>query len=207
VLSSHYRSPLTYSEEILEAAERGADRLRYTANTELDDPRIKYNYVFDADSYRHRFIEAMDDDFNTAKAIAALFDLARDINRASESGYSVAQAQQVIRELGGVLGLTLKPPQFKPLEAEPFMELQKAIIAKIREEKLDHVIEKIASELDQPDTGVKTAEPYINSLRDIRNALRSEKKFQLADEIRAELDKLGVTLEDTPRGTVWRRKR
>ena len=56
-------------------------------------------------------------------------------------------------------------------------------------------------------TDVKDATPYINLLREIRNALRRGKQFQLADEIRAKLDEAGVALEDTPQGTVWRRKR
>ncbi|MCH8865033.1 MAG: cysteine--tRNA ligase, partial [Chloroflexi bacterium] len=78
VLMSHYRSPLTYSEEIIEAAEKGADRLRQTANNAARGH--KTDKIIDAESYRGRFIEAMDDDFNTAQALAALFDLAREIN-------------------------------------------------------------------------------------------------------------------------------
>ncbi|GAI81900.1 unnamed protein product, partial [marine sediment metagenome] len=61
VLNSHYRSPLTYSEEALEAAEKGAERLRQVANSELNDPETKYEHVFDADSYQGQFIGAMDE--------------------------------------------------------------------------------------------------------------------------------------------------
>ncbi|MEK7216922.1 MAG: cysteine--tRNA ligase, partial [Chloroflexota bacterium] len=69
VLSSHYRGPLTYSDEALEAADKGADRLREAlrpAERPADSERL------DAASQRQRFIEAMDDDFNTAGAVAAL---------------------------------------------------------------------------------------------------------------------------------------
>ena len=167
VLSSHYRSPLTYSEEALEAAEKGADRLRHTVNTELDDAALRYENIFDAEPYRHQFIEAMDDDFNTARALAILFDLARDINRASETGYSVVLAQKVLLELAGVLGLTLKPQEEPPIDTEPLLQL----------------------------------------LNSTRNRLREAKQWQLADEIRAKLAELDIALEDTPKGTVWKRKR
>jgi len=80
ILSSYYRSPLTYSEEVLESAERGAERLRQAAQNEAGGD--KANGKIDIESCRNRFIEAMDDDFGTPQALAALFDLARDINRA-----------------------------------------------------------------------------------------------------------------------------
>ncbi|HJX12599.1 MAG TPA: cysteine--tRNA ligase, partial [Dehalococcoidales bacterium] len=82
VLSSHYRSPLTYSEEVMEAAARGAERLRQAAGGEKEGRQKGGS----ADDFCRRFTEAMDDDFNTAQAMAALFDLAREINRAEEAG-------------------------------------------------------------------------------------------------------------------------
>jgi cysteinyl-tRNA synthetase len=162
-LNSYYRGPLTYSEEALEAAERGAERLRQVAQSEA---RGRKRARIDAESYRNKFIEAMDDDFNTAQALAALFDLARDINRASDEGFNVEQAKLALSELAGVLGLTLKPPEKPALDAELFIEL----------------------------------------LISTRKRLREAKQFQLADEIRAKLDELGIVLEDTPTGTVWKRK-
>ena len=60
-----------------------------------------------AQEARDRFTEAMDDDLNTPQALAALFDLARTINRYDADGHDVAPAQAVLRELAGVLGLTL----------------------------------------------------------------------------------------------------
>ncbi len=104
VLSSHYRSPLTYSEEVIEGAESGAERLRQAAHCEGGEKQIDW----ELQASREWFVKAMDDDFNTAQAIAILFDLARDINRMSQEGYDVAPAQQVLLELGGVLGLKLE---------------------------------------------------------------------------------------------------
>ena len=165
ILSSHYRSPLTYSEEGLEAAERGADRLRQAAQG--NGREAKVGGRVDVEPYRQRFIEAMDDDFNTAQALATLFDLAREINRANEAGYEPEEARETLGELADILGLTLKPPEKPPLNAEPFIEL----------------------------------------LMSLRDQLREAKKWQEADEIRVRLDELGIALEDTPEGTVWKRKR
>ena len=107
VLNAHYRSPGYYSDEALAGAERAAARLRQAlaapANPDADaalDPRPA----------RERFIEAMDDDLNTPQAVAALFDLAREINRESAEGRGAAAAQETLRELAGTLGLTLREP-------------------------------------------------------------------------------------------------
>jgi cysteinyl-tRNA synthetase len=106
VLNSHYRSPLTYSEEALAAAAGGAERLQ----------RVVYRgdngggrESVDAEPYRRQFIKAMDDDFNTPQALATLFDLARAINQAADAGKGFAQAKDTLSELAGdVLGLKLE---------------------------------------------------------------------------------------------------
>jgi cysteinyl-tRNA synthetase len=105
ILSSFYRSPLTYTEAALEAAQGGAERLLRVAAKEIPGGKGK---ALDAQPYYDRFIEAMEDDFNTPQAIATLFDLARDINKAEESGMDASKARQTLLDLGGVLGLTFK---------------------------------------------------------------------------------------------------
>jgi cysteinyl-tRNA synthetase len=200
VLGSYYRSPLAFSEASLEAAERGAERLRQAVR---DEKRAeKSSGSIDAETYRKKFIEAMDDDFNTAQAIALLFDLARDINRADESGKDAGHAREVLRELGGVLGLTFEAGKEPPLDKEPFAEMSKSTIAQLRREKLEDIINKVTANPDSEDV-----EGYINLLAGLRNALREHKKYQLADEIRNKLGVLGIVLEDNPQGTTWKRKR
>jgi len=106
VLSSHYRSPLTYSEEALEAAERGAERLLRVISR--DDPTGGDGQALDAKPYQRQFIEAMNDDFNTPQALAVLFDLAREINQAGDAGISIDKAQSILLSLARkVLGLKL----------------------------------------------------------------------------------------------------
>ena len=106
-LSSHYRSPLSYSDEGCAAMERSLERLRHA----LDRPSTGSGQdsdggALDPEPYRRQFFEAMDDDLNTPRSLAALFDLARDINRSSDEGRPVAGAQDTLRDLGGILGLT-----------------------------------------------------------------------------------------------------
>ncbi|MBM3942530.1 MAG: cysteine--tRNA ligase [SAR202 cluster bacterium] len=120
-LSSHYRSPLRYSDEGCAAAERSADRLRQSLA--LPDPG---GTPMDLGQYRERFDASMADDLNTPRAIAALFDLARDINRSREAGLGTSAGQELLRRLGNILGLTFKTRESggqDHLAAKPFIEL------------------------------------------------------------------------------------
>ena len=200
VLSSHYRSPLTYSEESLEAAERGSERLRQAVHSESEEGK-RESKKLDIEAYRQRFNEAMDDDFNTPQAIATLFDLAREINRLRDEGYSITQGQEQLRGLASVLGLPLKLLEKPLLDAKPLRDLLTSINEQLRAAKL----EEISIATDQP---LPTeAEPLLEILISTRDRLRQAKQWHLADKIRAGAAELGIDLEDTPKGTVWKRKR
>ncbi|MFC1987631.1 cysteine--tRNA ligase [Chloroflexota bacterium] len=196
VLSSHYRSPLTYSEEVIEGAEKGADRLRQVAWITSER---KADKEVDVTPYRNRFTEAMDDDFNTPQAIATLFDLSRDINRLRDEGYNIEQAKQALSELAGILGLTLKPPEKPAIDTKPLRQLLVSINDKLLKAELSGIplIDRLPDDV----------EPLMELLASSRSGLRDAKLWQLADEIRDELAKLDIALEDTPKGTVWKRKR
>ncbi|TFG46422.1 MAG: cysteine--tRNA ligase [Dehalococcoidia bacterium] len=105
VLNSHYRSPLTYSDEIIEAAEKGTQRLIQAVQ---DIGSGGKTVDVDSDAYRKRFIQAMDDDFNTPRALATLFDLAREINRMDADGSDSVEPKELLKELAAVLGLKLE---------------------------------------------------------------------------------------------------
>jgi cysteinyl-tRNA synthetase len=145
VLSSGYRSPLTYSEDAMAAAKAGAERLR-NAVVAADNPGGE---KLDASSYRDQFVAAMDEDFNTAQAVALLFSLAREINRASTAGGSVADAQAVLRELAGVLGLWLDRAPEGPdtLGAAPFIDLLVELRRDLRAAKQYEIADRVRSGL------------------------------------------------------------
>jgi cysteinyl-tRNA synthetase len=108
IVTSHYRSPLNYSDESLENAKAGLTRF-YTALRGL--PVVDANESILA-PYRERFEQAMDDDFNTPEAFAVLFELVRDINRTREHNEeSAAALAAVLRELGSVLGVLQQNPE------------------------------------------------------------------------------------------------
>jgi cysteinyl-tRNA synthetase len=195
VLSSYYRSPLTYTPEALEAAESGAERLRRAV---MKDTAGSRGTPLDAGPYKQKFIAAMDDDFNTSQAVAVLFDLARDINKADETGADASLARDTLKELGGVLGLTFKAAEAAPLDTQALQKLAQSIYGKIREASVAGIsIEKVPDDADS----------LMVLLISIRNELRKAKQFQLADELRNGLTGIGIALEDTSQGTVWKRKR
>jgi cysteinyl-tRNA synthetase len=106
ILSSHYRSPLTYSEEVVLAAQSGVERLMRVISRDASGGK---EASIDISAYRKQFEEAMDDDFNTPQALAVLFDLARAINQAADGGESFKEAQDKLKELAkGILGLQLE---------------------------------------------------------------------------------------------------
>jgi len=144
ILGSHYRSPLTYSEEALEAAETGIERLRQAVR---DRVKTGGKAVLDSEPFKRRFTESMDDDFNAAQAIAVLFELAREINRAREEGLDVAQAQDTLAELARVLGFTLEEPAKPLLHAGPFIELLISVRNDLRQAKEWQLADKIRSQL------------------------------------------------------------
>ena len=104
MLSSHYRAPLKYEENAIEEKERAVRRLRSAIEANSDGS----SGPLDPSPYVGRFVEVMDDDLNTPRAVAVLFDLGRDIFRARDSGKNIEAAQAKLKELAGILGLTLE---------------------------------------------------------------------------------------------------
>ena len=136
VLQSHYRAPLTYTEEGLEAAERGLDRLRAAATAAATGGAVVSESTIESEAAEARriFHDCMDNDFDTPGAIAALFDLARAINRARDGNAAADSLQTAVTtllELSGVLGLDLTAPAATSAgDAAPFIDL----LLKVREQ-------------------------------------------------------------------------
>jgi len=156
VLSSSYRSPLAYGKEIAADNLRKLARIRSalepaigttTSGEQVD--RLKAA----AEAAREQFIAAMDDDFNTSGALAAIFELVRAINTARDAGVGgepFEQAQGVLRELTGVLGLTLEDTtRGRGKEAEPFIELLVELRSELRKARQFQLADMIRTRLGE----------------------------------------------------------
>ena len=100
VLGGHYRSPLTYSEASLSSAARGAERLRTAATL----PLVDGDGDIDGTESRETFVAALEDDLNTPQALAVLFDLAREINRARAEGRPAGSSSGHVGRVGRCAG-------------------------------------------------------------------------------------------------------
>ncbi|MBC7224819.1 MAG: cysteine--tRNA ligase, partial [Anaerolineae bacterium] len=177
ILSAHYRSPLDFTEEAMQAATSGLERLRdVVAETRWRMERAPEGPASPSvtemlEQAKGRFEEAMNDDFNTPQALAALFDLTREVNALFAEGQptrgDLAAIDDLYRRLAGdVLGLVLEP---------------------------------MAGAADQ-----KLIEGLIQILVDLRQEYRAAKDWARADALRDRLAALGVELLDGPEGTRWR---
>ena len=120
ILQSHYRSPLDFSDAAIEGAGKGLEKLRNTyhrLHAELAKGKAGTGVLADIDSYRKRFMESMDDDFNSPQAIAVLFDLSRAVNEllSSGSGISADSLKSILKIFddcgGAILGVLGKTGQ------------------------------------------------------------------------------------------------
>jgi len=143
VLNGSYRAPLSFSEEIIEQAERGLDRLHAALKPALTDapgapPETRAWLDRQTGTAQQAFVEALDDDFNTAGALSHIFELVRVINTTRDNGATDAElkpAQDTLRALTGVLGLRLAEKKGAG-EADKFVDLLVEIRAEMRKQKI-----------------------------------------------------------------------
>jgi cysteinyl-tRNA synthetase len=153
VLGSHYRRPLTYNDEIVGDNVRKLERLRgalLPPTGDLTDGAAAEALTAAAEAAPHAFRAAMDDDFNTSGALAALFDLVRAINTARDArvgGATFAQAQATLRELAGVLGLCLEAAAPQQREADPFVSLLVELRTDLRKAKQYQLADSVRDRL------------------------------------------------------------
>jgi cysteinyl-tRNA synthetase len=180
VLSSHYRSPLDFSDEGLAAAERGLGRLHDSVRRVRErlgsapvgevDPDV----AGQLEAHRARFVAAMDEDFNTPVALSVLFDATRESNARVEAGTATRGTllayDTFYRDLGDtVLGLV--PDQLGG------------------------------------DGAAGLTDDLMRLLLALRADFRTHKEWARSDAIRNELAALGIVLEDGAEGTRWRLNR
>jgi len=144
VLNSSYRGPLTYNEEVVAGAERALERLRSAMRPALSasdtsSAASKSSLDKQVELSKQGFIEAMDDDFNSAGALGQLFDLVRAVNQARDAGAgteTLTRAQAELARLTGVLGLHMEKPEKIDSDAGPFIDLLIEIRRELRSQKL-----------------------------------------------------------------------
>ena len=155
VLNSSYRSPLTFNDEVLEQTTRALDRLRGALRPAFPEasgaPEDVLQSLSDqVEKTRKGFTDSMDDDFNSAGALGHMFDLVRSINQArdaSATGEELAEAQELMEELGGVLGLNLSAAAGDETGAGPFIDLLLEVRKELRKEKLWALSDKVRDDL------------------------------------------------------------
>jgi cysteinyl-tRNA synthetase len=174
-LRTHYRAPLDFAEDALADAAASLERLWAFRR------RVGAAGAPAADAAA-RFAEAMDDDFNTAGAMAVLFDVVREGNRRLDGGEDAGAQAAAYDEIVGVLGLAEPASGLDDLAA-PLVALATAF----------------ALRADGPAAA-------LDALIARRKQARTEAAWALGDEIRDRLGALGILLEDGPDDTLWRRR-
>ena len=174
ILRAHYRSPLNYSDAHLDDARQALLRL-YTAFGQQEPPEPDIAGIDWDNPFASRFASAMNDDFNTPQALAALYDLATEVNKSGD-----AATTRLFRSLAAVLGLLNQSPEQARQSGLYGPEGQPAAAGGLDAAQIE---EKIAA----------------------RAEAKQNKDFATADQIRDELQAAGIVLEDKAGKTSWRR--
>lgn len=175
IVSSHYRSPVNFSDVALKEAKSALSRFYHAFKAYQQQYAEPTTQNLDQ-ALVSRFTAAMSDDFNTSEALAVLFEIIKELNRAIKE-QQAEQAQlyySTLRYLVDILGL------------------------------VQHDVDEfLKSDIGQVELNLTEAqiEDFIQQRQDAKKA----KNFSQADQIRQDLLDLGVVLEDTRQGTIWRR--
>jgi cysteinyl-tRNA synthetase len=182
ILSGLYRSPADYSSSVLDAATKGADRINTAARrvrtalktANSGEAENNARLINLLDQYRMRFTGAMNDDFNAPLALSALFDMSKDLNTAIDEG----TASQTVLEQADAI----------------YNELGGQVLGIIQTD----------GNAAGNSGGAEREAGLIQMLINMRLEARQAKDFARADGIRNQLAKIGVILEDGPKGTTYR---
>ncbi len=192
-IQAHYRKPLEFSWDQLDQNEKILDDLYAVIfRAESLSKNAKDGKIGEIkkliEEYKQRFLEALMDDLNTPRAISVLRQMIREVekdldklNKAELSFYV-----KTVREIGWILGILQQSLDDRVIEK------------KKRGKNISNIIPDKYLKLDD------ISENLIELIIDIRDKLRKMKIYELADEIRNRLRKLGIILEDTKEGTIWK---
>jgi cysteinyl-tRNA synthetase len=219
LLSTHYRSPIEYSEDRLQELRRGLEgfyrfferyeRITKTSFYALEGPTQQGEFAGGTEfldavgQLRRRFLDCMDDDFNTGGAVGVLNELLTALNRFADARGLEGPAPApeavgefrcgvvVLRELSQILGLFWEKPKKESGGDEKLVAALRQLLADLQPSAAGEALPQ-------------TADGLMQRLIALRAEARKARNFAMADQIRKRLGELGVTLEDRPGGTGWR---
>ncbi len=186
LLSNHYRSPIDFTEKAIGEASVSLDKI-YALLERLEE---KFGLNSDScdhpenDTFKEKFFQAMDDDFNTALGIGILFDLVRNTNRLMDENKDMISPEikkmilsyrTQILEMGDILGILYESPK-------------------------SYFDRKKNQSLQETSTDAALIEKMVKE----REKARRQKDWATADQIRKTLIEMNIILEDRPEGTVWK---
>jgi len=208
-VQTHYRRPPDFSEKALKNAGKGLEKIyrlkdrleSFSKNAKIEDlakdkltkDEIKYLEIID--TFKEQFEQAMDDDFNTPQAVANIFDFVNKSNRFLEKTSNPNKelckySLETLTKMGEILTL------FQPKAFQEYSKDEDILV-----KKLQNVLSKYNGSY-----GVETSEKIIKTLLDIRENARKQKDWKTADSIRSDLQNIGLEIQDTDKGPVWRKK-
>ena len=177
ILMSHYRSTLDFSDSALEAAEKGYKKLQTSwqrlKESAKSAPEKATANLLPIAKYKEEFESALNDDFNTPQAIAALFDFINAVNRQLDQQENI------------------------PAKSE----IESAV--QVLESTAGAVLGLLSSDKASSTSSVDKMDGIMQLILDLRADLRNEKNFALSDKLRDALKEIGITVKDTPEGSTW----
>ena len=191
ILTNHYRMPVEFSDVALDGAKAGWKRIqtavnevvRFVDSKELSD-------VSDSEEI-NSFKEAMDNDLNTSKALAVIFDSATKANKAvaEKDINSAKKYAAILLKLTDVMGFNIEKE-------------------KLSEEELHKRLQQVVNEMEflTEDDKKLTGYDLMNKIIEYRNNARKEKNWAIADKVRNLLDSISIVIKDTKDSTIWEEK-
>ncbi len=191
ILTNHYRMPVEFNDIALDGAKSGWKRIQTSVNS-----AVKYTGEFEVigivntEEYK-LFREAMDDDLNTSKALAVIFDSVTKLNKAvNDKNLDLTKKYiTVVKVLTSALGFNIEKER-------------------LSEDELQIKLETIKEQMDFLNSEDKNLKGYalMDKLIEYRNKARQDKNWQVADKIRNLLDSISIILKDSKENTIWEEK-
>ena len=188
ILTNHYRMPVEFSDTALQGAKAGWKRIQNAVNEALRFVDKQNLPEISNTNEVQQFKEAMDNDFNTSKALAVIFDAAANANKAvnEKNINDIKKYAAILLTLTDVLGFNIEKE-------------------KISEDELQDKLSNVIADMDFLNEADKNLKGYalMEKIIEYRNKARKEKNWAVADKIRNLLDSISIVLKDTNEGTVW----